>query len=384
MAEVVRDSTLKTGYLIPPWSSDDREALINRLTETWLPPQFNRVHFTCGGSEAVESAIRIAIQHFSAQDRPEKYKIIGRDISYHGTTLAATAIAGHELRKRGVEHALQEYPTVETPYPLRCDHPDPCKYYVDAVDSKIQSEDPDSVAALIAEPIVGASGGAMVPPAGYWQGVRELCDKYNVLLICDEVMTGFGRTGINFGYQHWPIEPDIIVGGKGLAGGYGPLNGVFSTDYVAQPIQDAGFNVMFHTYGAYDPACAAANKVLEIMEREDLVERSRVMGEILASRLQAAFSNHPHVAEARGKGLLHAIEIVKNRSTLERYPESDNITGKVTAQAFKNGVYFYGGGTSQVRDVVMLGPSYTVNESEIDTMVNVLADAVDAVTNGAS
>ncbi len=381
VADVIRDATIKADYILPTWNSDERQGLVDVLRETWLRPHFTRVHLTCGGSEAIESAMRIAVMHYSAKGQESKVKIIGRDVSYHGTTFATISVGGHESRKKGIKHMLQRCPVAPTPYTLRCASSNPTQFYLDRLEQTILEEGADTIAALLAEPIAGASGGAMVPPDGYWEGTRDLCDKYDILLIADEIMTGFGRTGIRWGYQHWPIEPDIFVSGKGLAAGYAPLNGLFSTDAVAEPIEQApGFSVMFHTYGSFAPACAAAIKVLEIMERENLVERTKQMGELLEKKLQAAFSNHPHVAECRGKGLLQAIEIVKNRTTLERYPLSDNVTGRVISTALENGVHFYGAGNSIVRDVVLMGPPMTVEESHLDTIVNVLANAVDSVT----
>ena len=380
VADIARESVLKLDYIIPPWDCDEREALVQRLQSSWLPADINRFHFTSGGSEAVESAIRIAHMYFAAKNQRQKYKIVGRDISYHGTTHATMALGGHHARKQGIEHTLPAYPIIPTPYMLRCDCDKPVEFYVDAFQQVLEQEGPDTVAALVGEPIIGASGGAMVPPDGYWEGIRELCDRYDVLWICDEIMTGFGRTGTQWGYEHWPAKPDMIVSGKGLAAGYAPINAVFSKDTIAETIEQVpGLAVMFHTYGSHPSGCAIADKVLEIMEREDLVANAERMGQVLEQKLQAAFSNHPHVAETRGKGLLRAVEIVKNRSTLERFDISDNVTGRLVSKCFENGVHFYGAGTGIVRDVVLIGPPLTVNDTHIDQIVNVLSDSVDDI-----
>ena len=380
VADVARESVLKLDYIIPPWNCDEREALVQRLQSSWLPPEFNRFHFTSGGSEAIESAIRIAQMYFAAKKQRQKYKIVGRDISYHGTTHTTMAIGGHQARKQGIEHTLPVFPTIPTPYTLRCESDKPAEFYVDTFQRLLDQEGPDTVAAILGEPIIGASGGAMVPPDGYWEGIRDLCDQYDILWICDEIMTGFGRTGVNWGYEHWKAKPDFIISGKGLAAGYAPINAVFSTDAVAETIEQVpGLAVMFHTYGSHPSGCAIADKVLEIMEREDLVTRADQMGHVLEQKLQSAFSNHPHVAESRGKGLLHAIEIVKNRTNLERFDISENVTGRLISKCFEKGVHFYGAGTGIVRDVVLIGPPMTVNEKHIDQMVNVLSDAVDDV-----
>ena len=379
VAAAVAEATLREGYVVPPWLTPSRERLMARLAADWLPPAFSRMHLACGGSEGIESAMKIAIQHFAAQGRPEKCKVIGRSLSYHGTTLGTTAVGGHAARRKGLAHTLARHPVAPTPYPLRCPGNDPGRYYVEALEAVIDREGPDTIAAFLGEPVVGASGGAIVPPNDYWPGVRELCDRHEILLIVDEVMTGFGRTGTPFGYQHWPFQPDLIVAGKGLAGGYAPLTAVFGTDAVAAPIGKAHMNVMFHTFAAHPGACAAADKVLEIMTLEGLVERAAQMGAKLKRELEAAFDNHPHVAEVRGLGLLLAIEIVKDRSSLALFPEARNITGQVVAEAMRRGVFFYGGGTGEARDIIVIGPPFVIGDSDIDNMVTTLAAAVDAV-----
>ena len=379
VAKAVAKATEEEGYVVPPWHTPSRVRLIERLAANWLPPHLSRVHLACGGSEGVESAMKIAIQHFAAVGRPEKCKIVGRSISYHGTTLATTAVAGHAARKRGLEHVLQSYPSTPTPYPLRCPGNDPAGYYLEAFEATVEAEGPDTIAAFVGEPIVGASGGAIVPPDAYWPGIRELCDRHEILLIADEVMTGFGRTGRTFGYQHWPYAPDILVAGKGIAGGYAPLTGVFATEAVAAPIGETDINVMFHTFAAHPAACAAGDKVLEIMERENLVERAATTGEKLMGALSDAIGDHPNVAEIRGRGLLQGVELVADRDTLEQFPIEDNVTGKLVGECLRRGVFLYGGGTGVVRDIMVIGPPFIIDDDDIDRIVGTLAEAIDAV-----
>ena len=380
VAEVVAKSTLNTGFVIPPWLTPERELLIERLKKHWLPEDMNHMHTTCGGSEGNEAAMKIAVLYHAANGNPEKNKIIGRNVSYHGTTISSLAVGGHESRKVGLKHALQIHPSVPAPYLLRCEAMNPTRYYVDAFINVVEEEDPDTVAALIAEPITGASGGALVPPDGYWEEVASYCREHDILLICDEVMTGYGRTGTRWGFQHWKFQPDIIVGGKGLAGGYAPITGVFSTDKVATPLQNEGWDVMFHTYSAHPAACAAAAKVLEILDEEELVDQVKPKGEILNDQLQGAFSNHPHVAEIRGRGLLQAIELVENRDNLDPYPQEDNIAGKVTQLALERGVCVYRGGNGIVQDVLVIGPPFTISDTQISDIVHTLSDAINEVT----
>ena len=384
VADAVATATLETSYVVPPWLTSSRRAVVEALERDWLPQGLTRIHMTSGGSESVEAAMKMALQYHAAQGDERRTKILARSISYHGTTLSTTAVSGHPARKKGLAHGLATYPTTPTPYPLRCPlgphHPETGDYYVQAMVEVIEREGPETIAAFLAEPITGSSGGAIVPPDDYWPKVRSVCNEYGMLLIFDEVMTGFGRTGTPFGHQHWDVAADILVSGKGLAGGYAPLGGVFTTEAVGAAIDAAGMSVMFHTFGGHPAACAAAVEVLNIMVEERLLERVTRMGELLRARLIDAFSNHPHVAEVRGRGLLQAIEIVEDREQLAPFAADANITNRIVGKALKNGVFFYGGGTGPVRDIICMGPPFIIEEEHLDTMVSVLADAIDEVT----
>ncbi len=379
----VAEATRETTYVVPPWLTPSRRALVEALESHWLPPELPHIHLTSGGSESVESAVKLALQYHVARGEPERSLVIARSPSYHGTTLATASLSGHAARKRGLESFLTTHPVVPTPYPLRCplgrNHPDMGAWYAQTLEDTIRHAGAERVAAFLAEPITGASGGAIVPPDDYWPRVREICDRYGVLLIIDEVMTGFGRTGKPFGYQHWDVMPDILVGGKGLAGGYAPLGGVFASSAIGEAIRSAGMNVMFHTFGAHPAACAAAAEVLTILVEENLTERAAEMGALLAARLEDALGQHPHVAEVRGRGLLLAVEIVRDRETLTPFDESDAIASKVVGKALEAGVFFYGGGTGEFRDMVCMGPPFTIQPEHVETMVSSLTAAIDAV-----
>ncbi|MYD96976.1 MAG: aspartate aminotransferase family protein [Gammaproteobacteria bacterium] len=380
VADAMHDAILSCSYAVPPWLTPQRERLLERLQRDWLPPGLTRMHLTSGGSEGAETVIKIALQFHAARGLTGKTKIIAQTPSYHGTTLATLAVSGHESRRHGLSHVLPAVPVVPAPHALRCPSPDVGRYCLDALEQVIEREGADTVAGFLAEPIVGASGGALVPPEGYWQAVRKLCDHYDLLLLTDEVMTGFGRTGTRFALDQWDVVPDVMVAGKGLGGGYSPIAGVFATEAVGASIGEAGMNVMFHTFAAHPSACAAADKVLEILDRECLVDRAANTGAALKARLCEAFVDHPHVAEVRGAGLLLAVELVEDRESLTRYPRDQGITTRVLAEGLRRGVSFYPGGTGEVRDIVALGPPFTVGSEELDLMVDVLVDAVDTVT----
>jgi adenosylmethionine-8-amino-7-oxononanoate aminotransferase len=383
VADAVREALVRETYVVPPFATPSRLRLTERLQRSWLPPGISRCVFTSGGSEAMDAAIRIARQHHLSAGRPSRWKVIGRALSYHGTTLATLAIGGHEKRRAAFEPLLFESPKAPACYPLRCDF---CRgkggcslACADALDDLIRSEGPDTVAAFVAEPVVGSTAGALTPPTGYWPRVAEICRRHGVLLVADEVMTGFGRTGRKFAVDHWDVVPDLLVGGKGLAGGYAPICGIFAREEVIAPIAERGDEVMFYTYGAHPASCAAADKVLEILERERLVERAAAMGEVLARRL-GALRDHPNVAEVRGLGLLQAVEFVRDKATLEPFPKEARFTTRVVAAGLAHGVFVYPGGCDPARDVVCFGPPLTVTPGEIDFVVGAfetaLADAL--------
>ncbi len=384
VAERVARATLDCTYAVPPWITPSRRDLVQALEAAWLPPALRRIHITSGGSDAIESAMKLAIQYQAARGQPQRSKIVSRSVSYHGTTVATTAVSGHAARKRGLAHALNRHPEIVTPYPLRCPlgrhHPDAGAFYLDNVRATIEAEGPETIAALLAEPISGSSGGALVPPDDYWPGVRRLCDEYGLLLILDEVMTGFGRTGKPFAFQHWDFAPDILVSGKGLAGGYAPIGGVFASEAIGIALGEARMSVMFHTFGAHPAACAAAAEVLTILSEERLVERCARQGELLGAELERVFAGHPHVAETRGRGLLRAIEVVRDVDTLEPFPESAAITNRIVAAALERGVFFYGGGTGEVRDIVCMGPAFVIGDADVTRIAEVLREAVDVAT----
>jgi adenosylmethionine-8-amino-7-oxononanoate aminotransferase len=357
-----------TGYVLPLWATEWRVRLVERLRSAWLPEALTRCLFTAGGSESVDTAMRVARQHHLSAGRSERWKVIGRSISYHGATLATLAVANHDRRRAPYGPMLLDLPKVE-PF-------DP-----DDLARVIEAEGPDTVSAFIAEPVSGSSGGALVPPAGYWPAVREVCDRYGVLLIADEVMTGFGRTGRRFAVEHWDVTPDILVAGKGLGGGYVAMGGVFATDAVVQPIAAAGDNVMFFTFSGTDLSCAIAERVLAIMEDEQLVERSAKMGDQLRRRLEERLGDHPHVADIRGLGLMQGVELVRDRATGASW--AGRLTPRVVAEALKRDLWIYPAGSAAVPDALMFGPPFTISDDEVDELVERTVQAIDAAAAAA-
>lgn len=376
VAEVAARELERLTYIIPPFQTEARTRLVDRLVNNWLPPGLTRATFMSGGSESVEAALRLARQHHVAAGRPGRWKVIGLDLSYHGVSMGALSVGNHSGRRAGFEPMLIPYPHAPSPYRIVGEAPGPDP--VDALEQLILSEGPETVAGFIAEPVVGSAGGVMLPPADYWRRAAEVCRRHGVLVIADEVMTGFGRTGKKFGVDHWGVVPDIMVGGKGLAGGYAPMGGLYASEEVVAPLAARHEDLMFYTFAGHPASCAIADKVLEIMEREELVARAEKMGALLRARLDEAIAPLPNVAEVRGLGLLLGIELVRDRESMERFPAEARMVNRVMGEGLKRGVFFYPGGSGPARDVVMLGPPFTINGEDIDTLVGVLAESIAA------
>ncbi|MEX0846676.1 MAG: aminotransferase class III-fold pyridoxal phosphate-dependent enzyme [Ilumatobacteraceae bacterium] len=354
VADAARDAMAVGGYVVPLWPTPWRLELIDRLVTRWLPEGFTNVFFTSGGSESTDSALRLSRAYQVAKGRPDRWKIIGRHPSYHGMTLGTMSAGSHSGRSAGYEPMLTPFPKV--PWDD-----------VDQLVQVIEHEGPDTIAGFIAEPITGAAGACLTASDAYWRTVTELCHEHDILLIADEVMTGYGRTGLTFGHQHFPFEPDVIVGGKGLGGGYVPLGAVATRGHVAEVLQGSGF--MFFTFTGNDAACAASLAVLDILEREQLVDRSRVMGEVLGAALRASLADHPAVLDIRGRGLFYGIELGVSRDA-------------VVMEALARDLWVYPAGSGPVADAVMVAPPFVVTEAEIDTIVGTLREVLDVVAPG--
>lgn len=386
VADAIHEAVLSFTHALPPLATPQRLELVDRLRRHWLPPSLSRIHLVNSGSEAAETAIKLARQYHVHRGDARRWKVIGRRSSYHGVTLGALSASGHTGRRRGFEPLLHEFPLAPACYPLRCNACAAvrrCTLSCAAgVEAAIVAAGPETVSAFIAEPIVGTSGGALVPAEGYWPQVQEICRRHGVLLIIDEVITGFGRTGRRLGIDHFGIEPDIMTAAKGLTGGYAPLGAVIATDAVIEPLLKAGADIMFHTFGGHPPTCAAANAVVAILEREQLVERAADYGARLGQKLRELLGEHPHVAEIRGRGMLWAVELVASRETLQPFPASRHLTIEIVKAGIERGVFFYPGGTGEHGDVIVLGPAFIIDDHDIELMATVLLDSIDAALAG--
>jgi adenosylmethionine-8-amino-7-oxononanoate aminotransferase len=336
-----------------------------------------------GGSEAVETALKLARAYHLARGEPTRTLVIGRRSSYHGNTLGALDASGREPLRRPYEPWLGRAVHVSAAYEYRCarpGHPDGCgRALADQLDEAITKAGPETVACFIAEPVAGATLGAAVPPDDYWPAIRDVCDRHGVLLIADEVMTGFGRTGTWFGCDQWDLRPDILTAGKGTSSGYWPLGLGVCSGEVYETVAASGFTHGF-TYSHSVVGAAAGLAVLEILRRENLVDASRTKGERLRKELTGAVGDHPHVGDIRGLGLMVGIELVADRGSKRPFPRSDAVAERVLAAAKERGLLLYSstgfvdGATDG--DLVMFGPPFVISDEQIDEAVAVTAEAI--------
>ena len=382
VADAAAESLARLAYALPPFATPERLELAARLRRDWLPGDMPGISFFGSGTEANEAAMRLARQYQVAMGRGTRWKIIGRDLSYNGTSLATLAVGGHDARRRDFEPMLRDMPHLPACYCLRCPlgrtYPSCELACATALEALIEQEGADTIAALLIEPITGTSGGGLVPPDDYLATLARICRQHDILLIADEVLTGFGRTGARMAVDHWNIEPDLIVLGKGMSGGYAAISAVATRAEIPAAMEAAGLVPMYHTYGGHPTQCAAASKTLEILQREQLVDRVRELGPLLQQKLEALLEN-PFVADVRGRGFLYGIEIVRDRPSLERFPRDAGITFKVMEATVRRGVFTYFGGTGTARDIINIAPPFIIQPNEMDTIVSALDDAISEV-----
>ena len=347
-----------------------------------LPMEEGRIYPVSGGSEAMETALKLARSYHLARGEPDRHRIIARSGSYHGNSRGALDASGREPLRRPylpwLGHALH----VLAPYEYRCPlprHPAGCgAAHAELLDQAIRAAGPGTVACFVAEPISGATLGAAVPPDDYWPSVHEVCRSHGVLVIADEVMTGFGRTGGWFASEHWNLRPDILVAGKGASSGYWPLGLTACSGEVFDAVARTGF-VHGFTYSHSVVGAAVGRAVLARLREDGLVEASRDKGHRLLEDLRAALAEDPHVGDVRGRGLMVGIELVADRSTRAPFPRSSQATERAVEAARDLGLLLYsstGGVDGTNGDLVMLGPPFVITEQELTEAVDKTAGAI--------
>jgi adenosylmethionine-8-amino-7-oxononanoate aminotransferase len=357
------------------------EELADRIVR-FAPGALNHVCFYSGGSEAIEAAVKLARQFQLLQGRASRHRVLSRRRSYHGATLFALGVGGVPARQAPYTPYLSTTPKQVECYPYRCPfgegHPCCDLACADDLERVISAVGADSVSCYIAEPIVAAAGPGLTPPPGYYERIREICREHEILFISDEVVTGWGRTGKKFGIEHWDAEPDVIVTAKGLSGGYVPLSAVIFSDQIAAVFSDADTPFLHNlTYEAHPLAAAAALAVVEIIERDELIENAAREGEHLLERLRLLAETEPLIGDVRGKGLLAAIELVADRETKRPFEQALGVTKRLQALARARGLMIYpGAGGDGAGDQILITPPLIVTREDVDLIVDLLALAV--------
>ena len=369
------------------FTSEPAEELADLLAEQ-APGNLDKVYFVSGGSEAVESALKLARQYYLELGDTSRHRVIARRQSYHGNTLGALASGGNEWRREPF-----------APLMIETSHISPCYAYREKRDSETLHEfgqrvaneleteilrlGPETVMAFIAEPVVGATLGAVPPVEGYYKRIREICDQYGILLILDEVMCGMGRTGSLFAYEQEGIVPDIVSIAKGLGAGYQPIGAMMCTDTIYKAVENgSGFFQHGHTYLGHPAACAGSHAVVSAIVDRGLLDRVTSLGDQFQSELRSALGQHPHIGDIRGRGLFLGLEIVEDRETRVPFDPALGVNKKLKKQAFQDGLICYPmGGTIDGRrgDHVLLAPPFITSDAQVDEVVSKFKNAFEAV-----
>jgi adenosylmethionine-8-amino-7-oxononanoate aminotransferase len=379
VAEVVGAQALSLPYAAPNIFGNQPAARLAKRIAGHMPGDCTSIHFTSGGSEAVEAAIKIARQVQVERGLETREVLIAREASYHGASLGALSATGFSGRRKKFLPLLQNWPHIAAAYCYRCPfgkHYPACDLECAlALEKQILKTGPQRVMGFIAEPVVGAAGGALVPPPEYWPRIREICTRHDVLLIADEVLSGFGRTGRFLALEHWQIQPDLITLAKGLSSGYAPLGAVAVSRRI-RSVFEAKQMPLDHvfTFSGHPVACAAADAALDILEQENLVRQAAEIGAYLFERLDA-LRDFAIVGDIRGLGLLAAVELVRDRATQEPFAAHKSVAKRISQIALQKGLVVYpsGGMVDGGRgDVICLFPPLIFEKPHVDEMIDLL------------
>ena len=384
----VAEHTRKLEFVHTGFFTTDAAEELAEMMADQSPGSLDRVWFTGSGSEAIEAALKLARQYHLERGDTGRCRVIARKQSYHGNTLGALAAGGSIWRRAPYEPLLIDVSVVDPCFEYRFAEPgESSEAYgrraARALEVELQKLGPETVIAFLAETVVGATAGAIPPAGNYFKNVREICDRYGVLLILDEVMCGSGRTGTFLSCEHDGVVPDIVALGKGLGAGYQPIGAVICTSEVYDAVAD-GSGALKHgqTYNAHPVGCAAGLAIQRVIQREGLLQRVDDAGARLMALLRHRFGNHPNIGDIRGRGLLLAMELVADRETKSPFDPALAMHRRAKADAFERGLLIYpGGGTIDGRtgDHILLAPPYNVNDDELDMIVDLLAQTMDAI-----
>lgn len=386
IADAMRKQASKVTFTYSRFLTDAQIDLADNIANR-TPDGLSRVFFVSGGSEATEAAMKIARKYHIETGNPQKHKVISRWQSWHGNTIGALSMSGRSPWREDYGPYLLDFPHISPPIPYRCPYCQQCGecqlHCADELDRVIKQEGSQYIAAFIAEPILGTSAAGVTPPPDYYRRIREICDRHNILMIVDEVVTGFGRTGIDFAIQHWDVTPDIMATGKGLSSGYTPIAATVTHERIYDAIyQKARSFVHGHTYGGNPLSCATALAVQNYIQQHDLVAHCAEMGSLLLEKLQP-LQNSPIVGEIRGKGLLIGLEFVADKLTRAPFDVAQNVTGRIVDRAFDKGVLIMPGAPGLIDGVagdhIAISPPFTINEAEVAQVVDVITATIGEV-----
>jgi adenosylmethionine-8-amino-7-oxononanoate aminotransferase len=348
------------------------------------PKGMAAAYFVSGGSEANEVAIKLARKYQLVKGRPQRWRIVSRWQSYHGATMATLSATGYTARRRDFEPYMLDFPHIPAPHCYRCPlnltHPECALACADALETTLCQEG-DTIAAFICEPIIGAAAGAVVPPAGYYERIRAICEEHDILFIADEVITAYGRTGAEFAVDHYGITPDLITCAKGMSGGYAPLGAVLLHERVCNTLEESEAASIFtgYTYSAHPVSCAAGLAVLKYIREHDLVGRARDEGAWLLEQLKQRVGDCPSVGDIRGKGLLIGIEFVRDRDSRAAFEPAGAFAREIVERAWQQHVILRSDtGTVDgiAGDHLLLAPPLTIERPELETIVEVIARSI--------
>jgi adenosylmethionine-8-amino-7-oxononanoate aminotransferase len=347
----------------------------------------SRVWITCTGTDATDDAVRLARQYWVESGKPSKYQIVSRWQAFHGNTISVAGFSGITGRRSIFQPMFVDSPHIPPAFCYRCPfeqtYPE-CKLLcARALETAIRQQGPDNVAAFIAEPVVGAAMGCQPAPAGYFQTIREICDRYNVLFICDEVMTGWARTGKMWGIEHWDVTPDIIATAKGMTAGYTPLSAIIARDEIWATLQKnhSPFKAG-HTLNANPVSCAGAIVVINYILEHNLVENSRRRGEQALKGLGVLMDKHPIIGDVRGKGLMFGFELVRDQATKQPFDPKQHVSRLFEMAAAKRGLVTYpctGSIEGVLGDMVLLAPPLVISESQVNDVLNIIDDSLSEI-----
>ncbi len=364
------------------FETDPAERLATRLAEI-APGDLDQVFYTSGGSEAVESALKLARCHALAIGQAQRWKVISRFPAYHGCTLGALSVTGYAPMSAPFDPMLVQMPKIPAPRAyldgLDIDDPATGHHYANMLEAQILREGPETVLAFLHEPIGGASTGALVPPAGYMQRIRAICDRYGILLIHDEVISGGGRVGTFFAGDVWGVTPDLITLSKGFGAGYMPLGAVILRAPLSEAVLDAANYLHGFTYGGNPLACAAGLAVLDEIETRNMMANAVTQGKTLAARLKALMQRYEIIGDVRGMGLLQAFELMSDRETRAPLPKSWNAYDRLVEIAYEHGLIIYARRTrgGLEGDHFLIAPPMITTEAQIDEIIEKLTHALD-------